>query len=125
MIQIGTCTHKAGTRAQPNPPWGWSLVFQLRSHTWFQALMKFKFLLSHHRKNAVRDKVTGKKWIYLEIQRNTAWLVFVVLEKTLKSPLDCRKIKPVGPNGHQPRIVIGRTDTEAEAPVLWPLDVKS
>ena len=87
--------------------------------------MKFKFLLSHHRKNAVRDKVTVKKWIYLEIQRNTAWLVFVVLEKTLKSPLDCRKIKPVGPKGNQPRIVIGRTDAEAEAPVLWPLDVKS
>ena len=40
--------------------------------------------------------------------------------RTLESPLDCRKIKPVGPKGNQPRIVIGRTDAEAEAPVLWP-----
>ena len=44
-------------------------VFQLRSHTWSQDLMKLRFLKSHHRKNSVRDKVIGKKWIYLE--RNT------------------------------------------------------
>ena len=49
----------------------------------------------------------------------------VVLEKTLESPLDCKEIKPVNPKGNQPWIFIGRTDVEAEAPVLWPLDVKS
>ena len=49
----------------------------------------------------------------------------VVLEKTLKSPLDCKKIKPVSPKGNQPLIFIGRTDTEAEDPILWPPDVKS
>ena len=43
----------------------------------------------------------------------------VVLEKTLESPLDC-KIKPVNPKGNQPWIFIGRTDAEAEAPILWP-----
>ena len=47
----------------------------------------------------------------------------VVLEKTLESPLDCKEIKPVNPKGNQPWIFIGRT--EAEAPILWPLDVKS
>ena len=47
------------------------------------------------------------------------------LEKTLESPLDCRKIKPVNPKGNQFRIFIGRTDAEAEAPKLWPPDVKS
>ena len=47
----------------------------------------------------------------------------VVLQKTLESPLDCKKIKPVNPKGNQPQIQIGRTD--AEAPVLWPPDVKS
>ena len=47
----------------------------------------------------------------------------VVLEKTLESPLDCREIKPVNPKGNQPWIFIGRTD--AEAPILWPPDVKS
>ena len=45
------------------------------------------------------------------------------LKKTLQSPLDCKKIKPVNPNRNQPLILIGRTD--AEAPVLWPPDAKS
>ena len=49
----------------------------------------------------------------------------VVLEKTLGSPLDCKEIKPINPKGNQPWIFIGRTDAEAEAPVLWPCDVKS
>ena len=49
----------------------------------------------------------------------------MVLEETLESPLDCKEIKPVNPEGNQPRIFIGRTDAETEAPVLWPLDVKS
>ena len=43
-----------------------------------------------------------------------------VLEKTLESPLECREIKPVSPKGNQSRIFIGRTDAEAEAPILWP-----
>ena len=47
----------------------------------------------------------------------------VVLEKTLESPLDCKEIKSVYPKGNQPWIFIGRTD--AEAPILWPPDVKS
>ena len=49
----------------------------------------------------------------------------VVLVKTLESPLDNMEIKPVNPKGNQPLIIIGRTDPEAEAPVLWPPDVKS
>ena len=43
----------------------------------------------------------------------------VVLEETLESPLDCKKIKPVSPKGNQPWIFIGRTDAETEAPILW------
>ena len=49
----------------------------------------------------------------------------VVLEKTLESPLDCKEIKPVHPKGNQPWIFIGRTDAEAETPVLWSPDVKN
>ena len=45
---------------------------------------------------------------------------YVVLEKTLESPLDCKEIQPVHPKGNQSRIVIWRTDDEAETPVLWP-----
>ena len=48
----------------------------------------------------------------------------VVLEKTLESPLDC-KIKPVNPKGNQSWIFTGRTDVEAETPILWPSDAKN
>ena len=49
----------------------------------------------------------------------------VVLEKTLESPLDCKEIKPVHAKGNQSWLLIGRTDTEAETPILWPPDVKN
>ena len=45
--------------------------------------------------------------------------------KTLESPLDCKEIKPFHPKGDQSWIFIGRTDVEAEAPVLWPPDAKN
>ena len=54
------------------------------------------------------------------------WLFWtVVLEKTLESPWDFKEIKPVHPKGNQSWTFIGRTDAEAEAPILWPPDVKS
>ena len=49
----------------------------------------------------------------------------VVLEKTLESPLDCKEIKPVHPKGYGYWLFIGRTDAEAETPVLWPPDAKN
>ena len=49
----------------------------------------------------------------------------VVLEKNLWSPLDCKKIQPVHPEGNQFWIFVGRTDAKAETPVLWPPDVKN
>ena len=49
----------------------------------------------------------------------------VVLEKTLASPLDCKEIQPVHPKWDQSWVFIGRTDAEAETPILWPPDVKS
>ena len=48
-----------------------------------------------------------------------------MLEKTLESPLNCKEIKPVNPKGNQPWMFISRTDAKAEAPKLWPPDVKS
>ena len=50
---------------------------------------------------------------------------YVVLEKTLESPLDCKEIQPVHSKGYQPWVFTGRTDVEAETPILWPPDVKS
>ena len=49
----------------------------------------------------------------------------MVLEKTLGSPLDCKEIQPVHPKGDQSWVFIGRTDVEAETPILWPPDAKS
>ena len=46
-------------------------------------------------------------------------------EKTLESPLDCKEVKPVNPKGNERWIFIGRTNAEAEAPILWPPDAKS
>ena len=48
----------------------------------------------------------------------------MVLEKTLESPLDCKEMQPVHNKENQSWIVIGRTDAEAEAPMLWPPDAK-
>ena len=48
-----------------------------------------------------------------------------MLEKTLESPLDCKEIQPVHPKGDQSWVFIGRTDAEAETPILWPPHAKS
>ena len=69
-------------------------------------------------------------WLW-ELEHKEGWALknwcfwTVVLEKTLERPLDCKEIKPVNPKGNQSWIFIGRTDAEAEAPILRPPDVKS
>ena len=69
-------------------------------------------------------------WIW-ELDYKESWALknwcfwTVVLEKTLESPLDCKEIQPVHPKGNRSWIFIGRTDVEAETPILWPTDVKS
>ena len=56
---------------------------------------------------------------------NNWWFLTVVLENILESPLDCKEIQPVHPKINQPWIFIGRTDVEAEIPIIWPPDVKN
>ena len=69
-------------------------------------------------------------WMW-EMDQKESWVPknwcfrIVVLEKTLESPLDFKEIKPVRPKGSQSWIFIGRADAKAEAPILWPPDVKS
>jgi len=69
-------------------------------------------------------------WIW-ELDYKESWALknwcfwTVVLEKTLESSSDCKEIQPVHPKGDQSRIFIGRTDTEAETPILWPPDAKN
>ena len=60
-----------------------------------------------------------------EHQRINFFELCVVVEKTLKSPLDCKEIQPVSHKGNQSWIFFGRTDVEAEAPILWPPNVKN
>ena len=67
-----------------------------------------------------------KSWTIKKGLMSTNWcLQIVVLKKTLERPLDCKEIKLVYPKGHQPWIFIGRTDAEAEAPILWPPDAQN
>ena len=72
----------------------------------------------------------GHVWMW-ELDYKESWVLknwcfwIVVLEKTLESPLNCKEIKPVHPKGNQSWIFTGRTDAEAEAPVLWPPGAKS
>ena len=73
---------------------------------------------------------SGHVWIWeLDCEESWAqknWCFWtVVLEKTLESPLDCKEIQPIHPKGDQSWVFIGRTDVEAETPVLWPPDAKS
>ena len=62
-----------------------------------------------------KESLAPKNWCF--------WTV--VLEKMLESPLNYKEIQPVHPEGNQSWIYIGRTDAEAETPILWPLDMKN
>ena len=69
-------------------------------------------------------------WMW-ELNYKESWVLknwcfwTVVLEKTLESPLDCKEIQSFNPKGNQSWIFIGRTDAEAETPILWPPDTKN
>ena len=73
---------------------------------------------------------SGHVWMWeLDCEESWApknWCFWTaVLEKILESPLDCKEIQPVYPTGNQSWTFIGRTDAEAETPILWPPDVKN
>ena len=75
--------------------------------------------------------ITSSHVCMWELDHKESWVPknwcfwIVVLDKTLESPLDCEEIQPVHPKGNQFWILIGRTDAEAETPILWPPDVKN
>ena len=76
------------------------------------------------------DFSSGHVWMW-ELDYKESWVpknwcfLTVLLEKTLESPLDCKDIQPVHPKANQYWIFIGRTDVEAETPILWPPDAKN
>ena len=89
--------HYFTNKGQSSQSYGFS-----RSHVW-------TWELDH------KESWAPKNWCF--------WTV--VLEKTLESPLDSKEIQPVHPKGNQSWVFIGRTDVEAEIPILWPPDVKN
>ena len=86
---------------------------------WFKATKSGVTYYSGERKHAAL-----KHSRFVHIQKNWCFWT-VVLEKTLESPLDCKEIQPVHSKGNQSWMFIGRTDVEAETPILLPLDAKS
>ena len=80
--------------------------------------------------NQSYDFSSSHVWIW-ELDHKEGWMLknwcfwIMVLEKTLKIPLNCKEIKPVNSKGKQSWIFIGRTDTEAGTPIPWPHDAKN
>ena len=66
-----------------------------------------------------------ESWTIKETEYQRIDAFKLVLEKPLESPLDCKEIQPVQPKGDQSSIFLGRTDAEAETPILWPPDAKN
>ena len=71
-----------------NPP-GWDSNPAKTHGTWFQDLMKLRFLMSHCRKKSVRDKVIGNKWIYSDLERCILYKVWVIVEDKCSLEMWC------------------------------------
>ena len=107
------------------------LFFRRKVMTTLDSVLKTRHhFADKHSYNQGYGFPSGHVWMW-ELDHKESWVLknwcfrIVVLEKTLESPLDSKEIKPVNLKGHQPWILIGTTDAEAEAPILWPPDVKS
>ena len=121
ITEDGDCSHEMKTLA----PWKKSYD-QPRQHFKKQRHYFANKGLSSQSYGFSSSHVWMWKLDYKESWSPKNWCFWTeVLEKTLESPLDCKKIKPVNPKGNQSWIVIGRTDAEAEAPILWPPDKKN
>jgi len=115
----GNCSHEIkrhlliGRKAMTNL----DSILKSRGIICYLSIQSYGFPSSHVWKWELDHKESWalKKWCF--------WSV--VLEKTFESPLDCKEMKPVHPKENQSWIFIGRTDTEAEAPILWPPDAKN
>ena len=109
------------------------LLFGRKAMTSLDSILKSRdmtLLTKVHLVKAMVFPVSSHVWLG-ELDRKASWVPknwccwIVVLEKTLESPLDCKEIQPVHPKGNQSWIFIGRTDAEAETPILWPPDAKN
>ena len=107
--------------------------FSLEEKLWQTQIAYYKAEVSLWQQRSIRQSYgfTSNQVQLWESDHEEGWapknwcFQTVVLEKTLENPLDNKEIKPVNPKGSQPRLFIGRTDAEPEAPILWPPDMKS
>ena len=113
----GDCSHEIKTRLLPGRKATTNLDSILKSRDITLSSQNYSFSSSHVRMWELDHKESWgpKNWCF--------WTV--VLKKILESPLDCKETKPVNLTGNQSWTFIGRTDAEAEPPILWPPDVKN
>ena len=118
----GNCNHEIKRR----------LLLGRKTMTNLESILKSKDITSPTKVHLIKAMVFSSShvWIwelnYKEIWAPKNWCFWtVVLEKTLESLLDCKEIQPVHPKGNQSWIFIGRTNAEAETPILCPPDAKN
>ena len=118
IIVDSDCSHEIKMPASWEESYDKNSILKSKDMTWmtkFCIIKAMVFPVVMYRYIRVWTLKSAEYW------KINVWIV--VLEKTLESPLDCKEIKPVNPKGNQPQMFIGKTN--AEAPILWPPDVKS
>ena len=131
-IQTGPELHKHVHSSSTNSlsMWGWRDWLTTSNPTFLTSKAEVKMLFYHIAvwriawDNACISSYLRSHYKESWVPKN-GWFWTVVLEKTLESPLDCKQIQPVHPKENPPWIYIGRTDGEAETPILWPPDSKN
>ena len=108
----------------------WFLLLGKKVMTNLDSILKSKDITLSTKVHLVKAMVFPVVMYGCEVDHKESWaqnwcFCTVVLEKTLESPLDCKEIQQVQLKGDQSWVSIGRTDAEAETPILWPPDVKS
>ena len=116
----GDCSHEIKRR----------LLLGRKAMTNLDSILKSRDITNKGLSSQSYDFSSSHVWMW-DLDYKESWVPknwcfwTVMLEKTLESPLDCKEIQPVHPKGNQSWIFIGRTDDEAETPILWPPDVKN
>ena len=108
------------------------LLLGIKAMTNLASILKCKDITLLTKVRLIKAMVFSSNHVWMwELDRKESWASknwcfwTVVLEKTLESPLDSKELKPVHPEGNQSWVFTGRTDAEAETPILWPPDVKN
>ena len=112
-------------------PWNWKTLWKKSYDQNLDSILKSRNTTLLTKVQLVQVMVSNSHIWMWELDHKESWALknwcfwTVVLETTLESPLDCKEIHLVNPKGNQPWIFIGKTNAEAETPILWPPDAKS